>query len=56
VEGGLLLEAGHQIVHHQDETGPEYRAREIPLPIPVRVRDQVKDEARHPSDRISCSW
>ena len=46
-EARLGVQPIEQIVEHPDQAGGEGRARQIPLPIPVGVGDQVKDEAIH---------
>src|SRR3989442_8941752 len=41
------LQSLHQVVHDRNETGLECGARQIPLAIPVRVRDEMKDQSGH---------
>src|SRR6266576_2839817 len=36
-----------QVVKHRDEPGLEGRAREVPLPVPVSMGDEVEDQAAH---------
>src|SRR6266550_4052948 len=34
-----------QLIKHRDEPGLEGRAREVPLPVPVSMGDEVQDQA-----------
>ncbi len=45
LRGGVELV--EQIVEGRNESRRERGAREVPLPVPVGVRDQMKGEARH---------
>jgi hypothetical protein len=44
---GIGVQAGQQIVQRRDQAREENAVRQIPFPIPVRMRDQVKGEPGH---------
>ena len=48
---GVALQVLDQLVHDGDEAGVERRSREIPLPIPMRMGDEVKNETAQAETR-----
>ena len=44
LEGRISLESFEQVVEQSDQSDTKGRLREIPLPVPVRMEDQVEDE------------
>src|SRR2546426_295259 len=45
--GRVRLEPRDQIIDNADEAGLERGARQVPLAVPVGMRDQMKDQAGH---------
>ncbi len=39
---GVGVEPGEQVVERGNQAGDEGRARQVPLPVPVGVRDEVE--------------
>ena len=50
--GRVRREPRHEVVQHRNEPRVQRRAREVPLAVPVRVGDQVEDEAAHRRARL----
>ena len=43
----VALEEGEELVEQPDEPGPEHLERRVPLPVPMRVRDDPHGRRRH---------
>src|SRR4029453_8786511 len=51
--GRLPVEAVENVVEHAHQSNAKGGLGEIPLPIPMRMEDQVKDEGHSESKRIT---
>ena len=54
-EGVIALKPGDEVVEHADQAHPQRRLGEVPLPVPVRVWNEVKNQPSHAGFRASAS-
>ena len=54
-EGVIALEPRDEVVKHADQAHAERRLGEVPLPVPVRMWNEVKDQPGHAGFRESAS-